>query len=509
MKFAVILVILVAILGACTDPPEPTPSPTATPVAPTSTSVPTATPTPAPPTVTPAPTLTPTPRATSTPIPTPTFAPTPIILPTVEVIYETPTPTSAFPSDLDQRLDAIAYKTSVTRDLPTTRLVPHELIDKDEFRRMFLEDLEEDAEELALETRLYRRLGIIERDADLAQILTDVYADIVLGFYDTDEDKMYLLSERDEFTLNDRLTVAHEATHSLQQYEFDIGGLRDGIESNSDRELALRALIEGDALLSELLYMLTYFDEDQQAEAQSSRGNEDLTAFYAAPTFIQNTITFPYSAGYQFAVNLYLKSNDFSHINLAYDSLPASTEQIIHPEKYDAGEEPIEASVPDVTAALGEGWDALDRNVMGELFLRSFFESNLDPETAAAAAAGWGGDEFLLLETPRGQDALVLYSVWDTEEDAIEFADTFMAYGEAMSGREWEEVAYSDVPGHLLGTSNRGILGLWTAGDEVRAIVAPGPVSAKALFLALESQDSIAEAAAPDGVATSTTPVEN
>ena len=124
------------------------------------------------------------------------------------MLYETPTPTSAFPTDLDQRLDAIAYKTSVTRNLPTTELVSHELIDKQEFRKLFLEDLEEDAVELALDTRLYRRLGIIERDADLAQILTDVYADIVLGFYDTDEDKMYLLSEKDEFTLNDRLTVA-------------------------------------------------------------------------------------------------------------------------------------------------------------------------------------------------------------------------------------------------------------------------------------------------------------
>ena len=72
--------------------------------------------------------------------------------------------------------------------------------------------------------------------------------------------------------------------------------------------MALRALIEGDALISELLYMLTYFDEDQQAEAQSNRGSEDLTAFYAAPAFIQSAITFPYSEGYQFAVNLYLKS---------------------------------------------------------------------------------------------------------------------------------------------------------------------------------------------------------
>ena len=409
------------------------------------------------------------------------------------MIYETPTPTSAFPTDLDQRLDAIAYKTSLTRNLPTTELVSRELIDKDEFRRLFLEDLEEDAAELALDTRLYRRLGIIERDADLARILTDVYADIVLGFYDTDENKMYLLSEKDEFTLNDRLTVAHEVTHALQQYEFDIGGLRDGIESNGDRRMALRALIEGDALLSELLYMLTYFDEDQQAEAQSNRGSADLTAFYAAPTFIQSAITFPYSEGYQFAVNLYLKTNDFSRINLAYGTLPASTEQIIHPEKYDAGEEPIEVSIPDPTELLGTGWTAIERNVMGELFLRSYLESELEREVAASAAAGWGGDEFLLIETRDIDDALAIFSVWDTEEDASEFADSFRAYGQAISGEEWTEVAYSQAKGHILETRDRGTMGIWTSGDEARVIIAPDLQSAKALFSALEFQDPMVE----------------
>ena len=481
MRYVAILVLLVAILGACADTPEPTPTPTA---------VPTPTPTPV----------------------TPTFAPEPIILPTVEIIYETPTPTSAFPTDLEQRLDAIAYKTSVSRNLPTTELVERELIDKEEFRRLFWEDLKEDAEELALDTRLYRRLGIIEPDTDLAQILTDVFSDIVLGFYDTDENKMYILTDKDQFTLNDQLTVAHEVTHALQQYEFDIGGLGDSLDSNADGRLALRALIEGDALLSELLYMLTYFEEEQQAEAQSNRGGEDLTAFHAAPAFIQSTIMFPYSGGYQFAVSLYLKRNDFSHIDLAYKTLPSSTEQIIHPAKYDAGEEPIEVSVPDPTELLGHGWSVLDRNVMGELFLRSYFESDLDRETSATAAAGWGGDEFLLLETPSGDDALVMFSVWDTTDDAGEFADTFRAYGRAMSGREWEEVAYSEDlenTGHLLETEGRGTIRIRVFGDEVRVIVAPDAESSGSLFAALESLKPTSEYAPSDNRATSTNPNAN
>ena len=496
MRLLAILVFAAVIVVACSDTPEPTPIPTQVP--PMATAVPTVTPTPAPPTPAPVPTLTPTPRPTNTPAPAPTFAPDPIILPTVEVIYETPTPTSAFPTDLDQRLDSITYKTSVVRDLPTTELVPFELIDQDEFRRKFIEDLKEDARELALDTRLYQRLGILGPNDDLARLLTDVFADIVLGFYETDDNKMYIISDKEAFSLNDRLTVAHEATHALQQYEFDIGGLLDELEDYDDRRMALRSLIEGDALISELLYMLTYFDEDEQAEVESNRGNQDLTAFRAAPVFIQNTITFPYTGGYQFAVYLYLKNNDFSSIDLAYDALPASTEQIIHPEKYDAGEEPVEVSIPDFTELLGTGWAEIDRNVMGELFLRSYLEGGLDRETAAMAAAGWGGDEFLLLETPTW-DALVIYSVWDTEEDAIEFAETFRAYGQAMSGQEWSEAAYSDTPGHVLVTSSREAMGIWASGDEVRVIMAPDLRSAQALFAALDFLDPMTRDDIPGG----------
>ena len=277
----------------------------------------------------------------------------------------------------------------------------------------------------------------------------------------------------------------------------------DSLEEYDDRRLALRALIEGDALLSELLYMLTYFDEDQQAEAQSNMGGGDMSAFYAAPTFIQSMITFPYTWGYQFAVYLYLKSEDFGHINLAYETLPASTEQIIHPRKYDAGEEPMEVSVPDPTEALGEGWSALDRNVMGELFLRSYLESDIDPQMAADAAAGWGGDEFILLETPDGDDALVMFSVWDTEADAVEFAGMFMDHGEAVSGQAWE--GDEDAPLSIFALDSDGVsMRLGLSGVEARMAIAQDAGKANALFMALESLQPLPESPLAEVMDTST-----
>ena len=187
---------------------------------------------------------------------------------------------------------------------------------------------------------------------------------------------------------------------------------------------------------------------------------------------------------------LFLKNEDFSAIDLAYETLPASTEQIIHPDKYDAGEEPIPVSIPDPTELLGAGWTALDRNVMGELFLRSYFESDLDRETAAMAVAGWGGDEFLLLETPTGEDALVMSIMWDTEEDASEFSDAFRVYGEKISGETWTEAEWEY--GHILNAGDMGTIWLGGGGAETRIIIALDSESTSALFEAMESLKPIA-----------------
>ena len=46
---------------------------------------------------------------------------------------------------------------------------------------------------------------------------------------------------------------------------------------------------------------------------------------------------------------------------------------------------------------------------------------------ASAAGSGWGGDEVVYLEDDSGRDAVVVATVWDTEEDA----DTFRAAVEA------------------------------------------------------------------------------
>ena len=72
--------------------------------------------------------------------------------------------------------------------------------------------------------------------------------------------------------------------------------------------------------------------------------------------------------------------------------------------------------LPDVEAALGEGWSELKRDAMGELFFQALLLGEADYEDAQTAAAGWGGDAYALLEGPSGDHAVASLSVWDTPE---------------------------------------------------------------------------------------------
>ena len=439
MRTFTVLLIAVAIMASCGEPAEqpqtPVP-PTETPT-PTPTLTPTLTPTPLP-TATPTRTPIPEPTLSPTPTPTPTFAPRPIILPTPEIAVEGMTLEEWLSFDIEDRLDAIALKTSVVRDLSALGRIERRFITQDEARQLYLDDLEEASEDLAIEERLYTRLGIIESGVDLKELQASVIADIVLGLYDSEEDVIYVVSDSEDFGLMDELTAAHEYVHALQQLHFDYKSTRETIEDNSDKLQALRGLIEGDASLSEFLYEWRVFDADHKEalKAEQEASTSDMSAFRSAPAFIRHTIAYPYINGPQFAYSLFLQNQDFTAVNAAFEQIPESTEQVIHPEKYMESEQPLNVDMPDLAKALGVGWTEVHRDVMGELFIRSLLSDRLESEAYEAAAAGWGGDSYLLLEAPNGSDVFVSVVWWDTEADGGEFAEAMVSHWEAVMGKQ-------------------------------------------------------------------------
>ena len=331
-----------------------------------------------------------------------------------------------------------------------------------------------------------------------------MYSNIVVGLFDTEENVLFILAEGDEFTLSNELTVAHEVTHGLQQQHFNIRDIRDPYEDNSDRRRAITALIEGDATLVEIIYRLRVFDERQQQRHREESQEADLSAYRAAPPFLQRTVAFPYFEGANFAIGLFQQTGDFSVIDATYDALPESTEQILHPERLGV-DSPVEITLPDLASVLGAGWSEIDLDVMGELFLAALLEGVLEVDEAGQAAAGWGGDAFLLLEDPAGNEALASVSAWDTAEDAEVFSSALMQYFQGITDAEaWaEQESDAGVSAYRIATESTAVEVRSQAG-MVWLTVAADPDTVDEIVTALMESEEMT--AALEGAATSTAP---
>jgi hypothetical protein len=140
------------------------------------------------------------------------------------------------------------------------------------------------------------------------------------------------------------------------------------------------------------------------------------------------------------------KRGGWEAVTAAYKALPRSTEQVLHADKYHAGEAPQKVALRDVSSSLGRGWKMADHDVEGEwgfyLLLDEFLQSS---DASKRAAEGWGGDRYALFIGPnRVSDVVVAHkTVWDTEPDALEFFDAYARRTTKRYGVEPSEVAES------------------------------------------------------------------
>ena len=240
-----------------------------------------------------------------------------------------------------------------------------------------------------------------------------------------------------------QIIIAHELTHVLQDQHFGLDRLLS--TTNSDELLAHQALAEGDATLVQYLW---FFDRagrvmsDAQLQrfvndiasttvGEVKRNLKDATAdpqvvktIDETPNFIFEQPIGIYFRGLAFVFEL-KKRGGWATVNRAYTNLPMSMEHILHPDKYFAGESLEEIALPDLANETFTGnWELLDQDTLGELSLRIIFNT-FDIQTSHAAAAGWHGDQYIVLKHRDGAPALVLFTTWDTEQDAIEFKTAY------------------------------------------------------------------------------------
>jgi hypothetical protein len=140
------------------------------------------------------------------------------------------------------------------------------------------------------------------------------------------------------------------------------------------------------------------------------------------PQILVEGLLFPYTAGQAFVLPLQ-SSGGWKAVDALYADMPRSTEQILHPDKYQAGEEPIAVKLPKALAAnMGKGWKVSMEDTFGEFQLGVWLRaSGIRAGDASAASAGWGGDRLAVLNGPDDAWAVVMHTTWDSDDDATAF----------------------------------------------------------------------------------------
>jgi hypothetical protein len=333
-----------------------------------------------------------------------------------------PVPTLVISGSDRALLQQIEDDVSGLRGLAPLRDVPLRFLDQAALQRYFVDRFNADylPSERESDQKLLATLGLIGPNDSVTQTLLDILEEQVIGVYNADDKVMYIVADHAQFGPEEKDTFAHEFTHALQDQYFDLNKLAPKHPTNDDRALAIQALSEGDAVLMQRLWAQEKMSQDELN--QLGRGGADSKLF-SAPLFLREQLLFPYIDGFSFVRQIYQTRGGYPGVDEVFRDPPDSTEQILHVEKYRAHEKPIEVSLPDLSTTLGPSWRKINSNVLGELDLRLILEQLTDRTRAVRGASGWGGDRWQLLERD-GQQAVVIKSVWDSQNDAQNFFET-------------------------------------------------------------------------------------
>jgi hypothetical protein len=320
--------------------------------------------------------------------------------------------------------------------------------------------------------------GLVDPGFNLPEELRRLNTTLPLGVFDADNDVLFVQRDPPDSPLA-RVTMAHEITHALQHQHYDLQELlpsgsrprSDGLPRTPDEIMAIRALVEGDAILTQRMYQATTIRDPAelqrmaQEETQASSGVD----FDRLPYVVTQTTYAPYYWGPSFIHGVLGDGPLTTYgeygpaVDRLFRRLPISTSQILHPERYRARVVPVPVQMRDLGPVLGPEWVGLGTGPLGELSHRLILETWLrqtEPQRAVDASSAWTGDSAAVYH--RGDDdetqvrdlAIVLKTRWETPAAAEAWAQAYattvpMLYASLAAQRPGDLATYDLAPGRL------------------------------------------------------------
>jgi hypothetical protein len=360
----------------------------------------------------------------------------------------------------DSELDAVVARGMArvehVRQLEFEKKVPVKIVSREEFAANSTGYDYSTVDRLHQNTK-WEAMLMVNESTNALSVQESNTAASVGGYYSPSEERIVIVSENTTSPKMNEITLAQELFHALQDQRFNLSRYD---YSTQESHNANDGIVEGDGNFVDRLYEQEC-DEGSWGDClmpSENGGGGGGGSIHFGMYFVSFQ---PYSDGPKFVKQIY-EEGGWDAVNAVYENPPASTEQTIHPEKYEE-DAPTEMTFEDTS---GEEWDVLEMGegsinyaTFGEAGLASmlfypyydsgrqqnapvvgvyqFFNltegggvSSFDPlNYSNEYTTGWDGDRLYPYvnesSAETNETGYVWKLEWDSEQDAREFVDGY------------------------------------------------------------------------------------
>jgi len=309
------------------------------------------------------------------------------------------------------------------------------------------------AEELTL-----KKLGFVPSDFNLRQTTIDLLTEQAAAFYDFHQKKLFI-SEWAASSMRDEALV-HELAHALADQNFDIEKYLNKDPADAEQSLARQTVVEGQASWLTLEYAarqagrtLTdpatardYFRQELDPD------DPQYPVFSKAPLYLRATMLFPYEEGEVFQQAVVVRDGQ-SAFDVLFTKPPVSTSQVLHPDRYFAGVQPVVPALPKPADGMKPAVEGVfgeeDVRVMLRQYTASAVSQGLSPDLTGGC---YRIDEYK--KNAKDHRTVLLFATdWDSDDSAAAF---FNAY-QSVLDKKWKSLDKADHDAtHYSGKSEDG-----------------------------------------------------
>jgi hypothetical protein len=352
-----------------------------------------------------------------------------------------PPPAAAADAEFLQAADEVLGDMSKLLSLPVLEPLKKSVRSRDEIRDYLVKSMKEDKKDdkRDADRKTLEALGLIPKGYPLDQKLLSLLTEQIAGMYDPKSREFFIADWTSP--ADQRMIMAHELTHALQDQHFHVEKWQDAAKPNDDGELARSAVLEGSATVAMLDYLLrntgkSSLDISDLDPSLLLGDPDDSPELADAPQIIRDEMLFPYIPGATFIQHLLKAWGGWPGIHKVFENPPTSTQQILHPDLYLQGVTRPAVSLPNLGKILPRGWKKLDENLLGEFGLNEVLKQFLGRQRADDLASSWAGDRYAIFERqPAGRILLVVRLRFASDTSAARF---FGGYSEVLEKKDQE-----------------------------------------------------------------------